>query len=156
MTTGSGGPSADAAWRTGWDRSIAKRLGVVAGCVTLAAVTRVSALLLDNLYGPLGGSESAGTFAALGCAVVAAMAMFWVTRWMARRSRALLVVALAVATAAGWVLLPRQIDVTESWVPQPNERYSCTGWAFRHYPPGTFDADATTYCIGLEHRIADG
>lgn len=54
------------------------------------------------------------------------------------------------------MLLPRQVDVLESWVDRPNPRWSCTGWSFVHYPLETFDAAATVYCVGLEERIADG
>lgn len=143
-------------WWGGCTDGTATRLGLAAGVVTLAAVTRAASLVLLNLYGPWGDHPSAGTFAALGCGLTAALAMLALTRGVARRSRALVVVVLVVAAIAGWVLMPRQVDVAESWVPQPNERYSCTGWTFRHYPPETFDASETTYCVGLEHRIADG
>lgn len=122
----------------------------------MAAVTLATALYVVNIYGPLDDSPSVGMFVALGCGASAALAMFAFTRWVARRSRVWLAVVLTVATAAVWVLYPRQIDVSESWVPQPNERYSCAGWTFSYYPPETFDADATTYCVGLEDRIADG
>jgi hypothetical protein len=124
--------------------------------VTLGAVASAAGKLLVNLYGPLPESPFVGMLATLGLGVVAATVVYAGTRRLAAWSRGLLAAVLVVAAAAGWVLLPRQIDVTESWVPQPNERYSCTGWTFRHYPPETFDASATTYCIGLEHRIADG
>ncbi|HSE72385.1 MAG TPA: hypothetical protein VLA97_16585 [Nocardioidaceae bacterium] len=150
------GAAAGSAWRGGCTEPAAKRLGVAVGCVTLLPATSVAALLLHNLYGPLGDSPSAGTAAALGSGACAGVAAVVGTRWLARRSRSLLVVVLAASAVAGWVLFPRQIDVTESWVPQPNERYSCTGWTFRYYPPGTFDAAATTYCVGVEHRIPDG
>lgn len=143
-------------WWGGCTDTTATRLGLVAGGVTLAAVTRAASLGLLNLYGPLGDHPSVGTIAALGCGSAAALAMFALTRGVARRSRALLVVVLGVAAVAGWVLMPRQVDVSESWVPQPNQRYSCNGWTFRHYPPETFDASETTYCVGLERRIADG
>jgi hypothetical protein len=79
-----------------------------------------------------------------------------ITQWVAVRSTVALGVLLAALVVAGVVLFPRQIDVSESWVPRPNERYSCTGWEFRYYPPGTMDGSATTFCVGLEHRIADG
>ncbi len=113
-------------------------------------------LFFDNLYGPLGESRLAGTGAGLGSGAAAALVMFAVTWWVARWSRVALVAVLAVAAVAVVVLLPRQIDVSESWVPRPNERYACAGWTFRHYPPATYDASATTYCVGFERRIADG
>ena len=126
------------------------------GVVVLLVVTGSATLLLDNLYGPFGESESAGFFAALGCGAVAGVVSFLAARWVAPRSRVGLVVLLAAAVAFGWVFVPRQIDVSESFVPRVNERHACTGWEFRHYPPGTMDGSAVTYCIGLERRIADG
>ena len=79
-----------------------------------------------------------------------------ITQWVALRSTGALSVLLGAPPVGGVVLFPRQIDVSESWVPRPNERYACTGWEFRYYPPGTYDGSATTFCIGLERRIADG
>lgn len=142
-------------WRRACSRTAANRLAVAAGSVTLVVATLCSGLYLHNLYGPFGGS-GAGAYTALGCGLVSAVGVFAAARRLARRSLAALVVALAVVTAAGWVLLPRPIDVTESWVPRANERWSCAGWSFRHYPPGTFDAGTVTYCVGLESRVADG
>jgi purine-cytosine permease-like protein len=142
--------------RRGCSDSTAKAAGGLAGGVTLVVVASVAGKLLVNLYGPLPENPFVGMLATLGLGVVAAAVVYVGARRLAAMSRALLAVVLAVAAVAVWVLLPRQIDVTESWVPRPNERYSCTGWTFRHYPPETFDASATTYCVGLEHRIADG
>lgn len=113
-------------------------------------------LFFDNLYSPLGESRLAGTGAGLGSGAAGALVMFAVTWWVARRSRVALVAVLVGAGVAVVVLLPRQIDVSESWVPRPNERFACAGWTFRHYPPATYDASATTYCVGFERRIADG
>ena len=126
------------------------------GAVLLLVVTGSATLVLDNLYGPFGESESAGVFAALGCGALTGLVGFLLARWVALRSRIGLVVLLAGAAVLGWVLVPRQIDVAESFVPRVNERHACTGWTFRHYPPGTMDGSATTYCVGLERRIADG
>ncbi|HLN76182.1 MAG TPA: hypothetical protein VK204_03995 [Nocardioidaceae bacterium] len=156
MTTGPGGAKVGTAWGGGCTRATATQIGAAVGWVTLAGVTIAGLLVFDNAYSPLGESRLAGISAASGAGVVAALASFAATRWVARRSRALLVSVLALATAAGWVLMPQKIDVSESWVPQPNARYACNGWTFRHYPPATFDASATVYCVGFEHRIADG
>jgi len=128
----------------------------VGGVAAAVAAGGTGLLLLVNHYGPFGEARSPGALAALGGALVAGTLTFVVVRSAARRSRTLLAVVVAAMVTTGWVLLPRQIDVSESWVPRPNERYSCTGWSFEYYPPETFDASATTYCIGLEHRIADG
>jgi hypothetical protein len=142
--------------RRGCSESTAKVAGVLASGVTLAAVTYVAGKMLVNIYGPLPDSPFVAMLASLGLGAVAATGVYAGTRRLAGRSRSILAVVLVVASTVGWTLLPQQIDVTESWVPRPNERYSCTGWTFRHYPPETFDASATTYCVGLEHRIADG
>ena len=128
----------------------------VFGAVLLLVVTGSATLILHNLYGPFGESDSVGFFAALGCGGLAGVGGFLLARWAALRSRLGLVSLLAGAVAVCWVLVPRQIDVAESFVPRVNERHACTGWTFRHYPPGTMDGSATTYCIGLERRIADG
>jgi hypothetical protein len=156
MTTTRTCGTSEAWWRGGFGHVAAKRVGIVAGLGTLPFALRTASLLLYNLYGPLGERPTAAMLAALACAVSAAFAMFLLARRLAPRSRPGLVAVLGVSVLAGTILLPRQVDVSESWVPQPNERYACSGWSFEHYPPETYDADATTYCIGLEHRIADG
>lgn len=141
---------------SGFAPDVAKVIGRAAGFAVFFPVAYATGLVLNNLYGPLGESGSAGGYAALGCAVAAALVVFASFRWVAHRSSTWCLVLLFVSAAIVWVLLPRQIDVSESWVPRPNERYACTGWTFRHYPPGTMDASSTTYCVGFEHRIADG
>ncbi len=161
MTTGNGdatkcAPAPDAAAPGGLAEEAAAQLALIVGFVALLAVTFGAQLLLNNTYGPLADHESAGKWAALGCGAVAGTVAVALTQWVARRSSTVVVALLALAAVAGWVLFPQAIDVSESWVPRPNERYACTGWEFRHYPPGTYDASATTYCIGFEHRIADG
>ena len=134
----------------------AAKAGLAAACGAFAVVASIGLLYFDNLYGPLGEHGGWGVLAGVVSASAAALAVGGLIRWVARRSRVLLVVVVVCLCAAGWVLLPRQVDVSESWVPRPNARWSCTGWSFQHYPPGTFDASATTYCVGLESRIADG
>lgn len=132
------------------------QLALVVGFVVLSVVFLAAHLVLDNTYGHLREHESAGSWAALGCGVVAGVMAVAITHWVARRSTAALCVLLVALVVAGVVFFPRQIDVSESWLPRPNERYACTGWEFRYYPPGTLDGSSTTFCIGLEHRIADG
>lgn len=127
--------------------------------ISLAAfwvVTWAAVLYLDNVYGPFGDHGGRGALTGLGCGVAAGAAVFAVTRGVARRSRAMLIVLLGLICVAGWVLLPRQIDVSESWIPRPNPRWSCTGWSFLHYQPGVQDGSATRYCVGLETRIPNG
>ena len=97
-----------------------------------------------------------GEIAGLCCGFLAGATVSTFTWWVARRSRVLLIVLVGAVCASAWVLSPRQTDVSESFVPRSNQRWACTGWSFRHYPPDTFDAAETTYCVGLEGRIADG
>lgn len=150
------GPAAKGARRQGLGDEAAAQLALIVGFVLLLAVFFAAQLLLDNTYGPMGEHGSAGKWAALGCGVLAGVVAVATTQWLALRSTVAVNVVLAAAVLVGGVLFPRPIDVSESWVPRPNERFACTGWVFRHYPPGTFDASSTTYCIGFEHRIADG
>jgi drug/metabolite transporter (DMT)-like permease len=124
--------------------------------VTFCVTTSAGVLYLNNLYGPFGDRGGLGTLVGLGCGAVAGVVVFVLARLVARRSRVALAVLVAAVCAAGWVLLPRQVDVSESWVPQPNPRWSCTGWSFQHYTPGTMDGSATHICVGLEKRISDG
>ena len=163
MTTGNGhahapggAATAGRAARRSLTDDAAAQLALIVGFVVLLVVSFAAQLLLNNTYGPLGEHESAGKWAALGCGVVSGVVAVAVVQQVALRSSSA-VTALLVAAAVAWVVLfPQAIDVSESWVPRPNERYACTGWTFRHYPPGTMDGSSTTYCIGLEHRIADG
>ena len=134
----------------------AAHLALLVGFVALAAVFLAAHLVLDNTYGPLREHESAGSWAALGCGVVAGVMAVAITHWVALRSTVALGVLLVALAVVAVVLFPRQIDVSESWVPRPNERYACTGWEFRYYPPRTYDGNTTTFCIGLESRISDG
>jgi hypothetical protein len=127
----------------------------VAGAAQLVVVP-ASFLVLDNLYGPLGDHPLLGRTAAVGCVLLAGAGLFALARSLARRSRAALVLAVGLLCVGGWSVAPRKVDVSESFVPVPNERWSCTGWSFEHYPPGTSDGNATRYCMGLERRIADG
>jgi hypothetical protein len=141
-----------ASW-SGGDREAS----ALAGLVALAVATAAGLLYFDNLYGPLGEHPGVrGPLAGLGCGALAGATAFTAVWLAGRRSGVLSVVLVVGVCASGWVLWPRQIDVSESWVPQRNPRWACTGWSFAHYPPDTSDADATTYCVGLEKRIADG
>jgi hypothetical protein len=136
--------------RDGLAPAAARRLGLVAATVTFLAITWTGLLVMDNVYGPLGdGTGAAYPLAVAGGATVAAGVHLTCVR-LARRSAAAVAGLLVLLVATGWVLLPRQVDVHESFVPQPNERSSCAGWSFRYYPPETFDASALVYCVGLE------
>jgi hypothetical protein len=144
------------ALRSGLDRRAALRVGVTAGSAALLFATGAALLVLDNVYGPMAEVPRLALPAALGVGLAVATGVGVLVTRSAQRSVLAMTAVLGVLLGSGWVLVPRQVDVHESWVPRPNERHSCTGWAFRHYPPGTYDASAVTYCIGLETRIADG
>ena len=143
--------------RAGCDREPSGWASVVTGFVALWVAAATGLLYFDNMASPLHEyPRLVGKLAGLGCGSLAGASVFTLTWWVARRSRVLLVVLVGAVCVSGWVLLPRQVDVSESWVPQVNPRWACTGWSFRHYPPDTFDASDTIYCVGLETRIADG
>jgi hypothetical protein len=142
--------------QVGCDREISAWASVVTGFVALLVAAASGLLYFDNLYGPLGEYPRFGALAGLGCGSLAGATVFTFTWWVARRSRVLLIVLVGAVCASGWVLLPRQVDVSESWVPRSNPRWACTGWSFRHYPPRTSDAADTTYCVGLEDMLRVG
>ena len=143
--------------RAGCDRKTSGWASVVTGFVALWVAAATGLLYFDNMASPLHEyPRLVGKLAGLGCGSLAGASVFTLTWWVARRSRVLLVVLVGAVCMSGWVLLPRQVDVSESWVPQVNPRWACTGWSFRHYPPDTSDASDTIYCVGLETRIADG
>ena len=139
------------------DRRASAGASVVTGAVALWFAATVGLLYFDNFDGPLrDSSHLVRTIAGLGCGLLSGATVFAFTWWIARRSLVLLVVLVGAVCVSAWVLLPRQIDVSESWVPQSNPRWTCTGWTFDYYPPDTYDASGITYCVGLEERIADG
>jgi len=143
--------------RAGCDRRTAVCASAVTGSVALWVATASGRLYFDNFYGPLRDSPHLlRVIAGLGCGLLAGAAVFTFTWWIARRSRLLLIMVVGVVCAGAWVLWPRQIDVSESWVPRSNPRWACTGWSFDYYPPDTYDANSITYCVGFEERIADG
>jgi hypothetical protein len=140
---------------TATERACAVASAVSAG-VVLLLVSAVGVLSLDNAYGPLAEHPRLGGLAGLGAGVLAGALVLALGWWAGRRSPLLLLALVVAVCASGWVLTPRRVDTSESFVPRPNARWSCTGWSFRHYPPETSDAATTTYCVGLERRIADG
>ena len=128
----------------------------VAGVVVFWLCTATGLLYLDNTYGPFEDHGGRGALLALAIGLASGAAALGLTLAIARWSRLAMVVLVGVVCVAAWVLQPRPVDVSESFVPQSNPRWSCSGWSFDHYPPGVMDGSATRYCVGLEHRIADG
>jgi hypothetical protein len=125
-------------------------VGLATAAATALAIAWTGLLVLDNIYGPLGDATGAAYPLALAGGAVVGVGVHRACVRLARWSAAAVAGLLVLLVATGWVLLPRQVDVHESFVPQPNERSSCTGWSFRYYPPETFDASALVYCVGLE------
>ena len=109
---------------------------------------------LVNLYGPFGEHAAIGLLVSLACAAVVGVLVALATVALTRRSTWGVVVLLAALAALAVVASPTQVDRHESFVEQPNERSSCLGLTFRHYPPGTFDAASEVYCVGLERPAA--
>jgi hypothetical protein len=136
------------------DALVALDLGAAGGAFLLVLSTAWLALV--NVYGPFSDRSAPGTWLSLLAGVAAGGIALLVVDRLARHSGAAAVAVLVVGVVAGWVLLPRPVDQHESFLPQPNERWSCTGWSFEYYEPGVMDGTGTTYCVGLEHRIPDG
>jgi hypothetical protein len=136
------------------DALVALDLGAAGGAFLLMLSTAWLALV--NVYGPFSDQKAPGALISLLAGVVAGATALLVVDRLARRSGAAAVAVLVVGVVAGWVLMPRPVDQHESFLPQPNERWSCTGWSFEYYEPGVMDGTGTTYCVGLEHRIPDG
>lgn len=130
-------------------------LGFVVGLVVFSVMRSALELYLVNVYGPYSeepdqGSSMSG-WIALGAACCVTLLLV-----VAGRLTALLLVPVLVAVVACSSLYPDQIDQHESWVEEPNPRWSCRGLVFEHYPPDQTDSTTTSYCVGLETRIADG
>lgn len=129
-------------------------LGV--GAVTALVVFLALDPLLVNLEGPFGEHARVGLLAALVLGLAVGAGVGLVTREVARRSTVGLVALVAGLAAAAFVAFPTRVDRHESFVEQPNERSSCLGLTFSHYPPGTMDAASDVYCVGLERPRPTG
>jgi hypothetical protein len=136
------------------DALVALDVGAAAGAFLLALST--SWLALVNVYGPFSDRRAPGVLLSLLAGAAAGATALLVVDRLARRSGVAALGALVVGVAAAVVLMPRAVDQHESFLPQPNERWACTGWSFEHYEPGVMDGTGTTYCVGLEHRLPDG
>jgi len=129
---------------------LAVRLGLGVGVVSAFVVLLALHPFLVNLYGPFGEHPRLGLLVALAVALVVGAVVGLVCRSVARRSVPALVVLAGGLVALAVVAFPVQVDRHESFVERPNERSSCAGVTFRHYPPDTSDAASVTYCVGLE------
>jgi hypothetical protein len=136
------------------DALVALDLGAAGGAFLLVLSTAWLALV--NVYGPFSDRRAPGVLLSLLAGAAAGATALLVVDRLARRSGVTALGALVVGVAAAVVMMPRAGDQHESFLPRPNERWSCTGWSFEHYEPGVMDGTATTYCVGLEHRIPDG
>jgi len=138
------------------DTVTVRTIGGVTAVVGALVVGASLSLWLDNLEGPFGEHGGLGAITALACAALSGGVLYLSTTALARRSTLTVVAWTAALVCAAVVLVPQRIDVSESFVPRPNERSSCSGLAFRHYPPGTMDASTVTYCVGIEHPLPAG
>jgi hypothetical protein len=127
-------------------------VGAVSALVTLLALNP----LLVNLEGPFGEHALLGVLTSLAVALAVGAGLALVTRRVAMRSTAGLVVLVGGLAALAVVAFPTRVDRHESFVERPNERSTCVGVAFRHYPPGTSDASTEVYCVGLERPAPAG
>ena len=134
----------------GGDPGPAPGLALGAGAVAVLVVFLGLNPYLVNLYGPFGEHAAIGLLVSLASAVVVGVVVTLATVALARRSTWGVVALLAGLAALVVVAFPTQVDRHESFVERPNERSSCLGMTFRHYPPGTFDAASEVYCVGIE------
>ncbi len=130
-------------------------LGFVVGLVVFFVMRSALELYLVNVYGPYSDEPGHGSSMSLWFAALAASCVALVLVVAGRLTSLLLVPAL-VAVVACSSLYPDQIDQHESWVEEPNPRWSCRGFVFEYYPPGYSDYDSTVYCVGLETPRSDG
>jgi hypothetical protein len=137
-------------------RDSAGALAAGAGGIAFVVVFLGARLALVNAEGPFGEHAGLGTLATVGCALVAGGLVLGATYLLARRTAVGLFVVLGLLVGLAVVCFPTRVDVHESFVPRPNERSSCLGLEFRHYPPGTMDASSVDYCVGLERPLPPG
>jgi|EndMetStandDraft_8_1072994.scaffolds.fasta_scaffold440643_2 uncharacterized membrane protein len=131
-------------------------LGAATAFVVVYVVSVTSLRYFHNGYSLLDRHPVApGELVAVGCVLTGPL-VFAFTWWLARRSAWVVLLVMALVFAAAWVLVPTEVDASESFVERPNDRWACTGWTFSYYPPGQQDGSSTVYCVGLEKRIADG
>ena len=90
-----------------------------------------------NLEGPFGEHAVVGLLVSLAVAVVAGVLVTVATYAVARRSTWGLVALVGGLAALAVVAFPTRIDRHESFRESPNERSTCWGATFTHYPPGT-------------------
>ncbi len=145
-------PVEDGTSRPGTAPALALGVGALGALVTLLALN----LFLVNLEGPFGEHAVRGLLTSLVVALAVGAGLAVVTHRVATRSTAGSVALVAGLVALAVVAFPTRVDRHESFVEQPNERSSCVGVTFRHYPPGTFDADSEVYCVGLERPLPAG
>ena len=145
-------PAADDPSRSGSVMGLTVGVGAVALLVAFLAVD----LVLVNLEGPLGEHARLGLLASLAAAAVVGVLVASATYAVARRSTWGLVALVGGLAALAVVAYPTRVDRHESFVERPNERSSCRGFEFLHYPPNTSDANDDVYCVGLESPLPEG
>ena len=131
-------------------------LAVAVGALGFLVVFLAAQLALVNTLGPFGQAAGPGLLAALTLALVVGAVLGSVVRAVAMRSRWGLVALVAGLVGVVVVLFPTGIDRHESFRERANERSSCLGLTFSHYPPGTADGSSDVYCVGLERPLPAG
>jgi hypothetical protein len=140
------------------DGSAGRATGFAVGVGAVSALVTLLALnpFLVNLEGPFGEHAALGMLTSLAVALAVGAGLALVTHRVAMRTTAGLVALVGGLAALAVVAFPTRVDRHESFVEQPNERSSCLGLAFTHYPPGTMDAASEVYCVGLERPAPAG
>jgi hypothetical protein len=126
------------------------------GAVTALVVLLALNPLLVNLEGPFGEHAAFGLLASLVVALATGIGVGLLVRAVAKRSTVALVALVGGMAAVAVVAFPTRVDRHESFVERPNERATCLGRTFVHYPPGTMDAANEVYCVGLERPLPTG
>ena len=138
--------------RSGAGTGLAAGVGAVALLVSFLAVDP----FLVNLEGPFGEHAGLGLLASLAVAATAGALVALATFAVARHSTWVLVLLVGCLAALAVVAFPTRVDSHESFVERANERSSCLGATFTHYPPGTMDAASEVYCVGFERPLPAG
>ncbi len=130
-------------------RTTAAVLAVAAGVVVLV----LAYLVLHNIHGPLPDHPGWAQVLAWTTAVLVGLAAYAGARALLARWWLVVPVVVLALVATGWVLGPRQIEETPSFVPGSGPTHTCSGWVLRYYEPGMVDGSGAVYCFGIETPV---